>query len=80
MLDLWGLGTGPQGLILECAELSTPIDASGAIYGTFTAGAMRARLPATPLDAPPLVVTSGSSTAPPPRRSPVSPPVRRARC
>lgn len=63
MLNLYGLGAGPNGLILECAELSAPIDATGAIYGSFTLGALRARLPQTPADAPPLVLTSGSDRA-----------------
>jgi pimeloyl-ACP methyl ester carboxylesterase len=58
-----GYGPGPAGLILECAELSAPIDSSGAALGTFTIGVTRARLPQTPLDAPPLVLTSGSNRA-----------------
>ncbi|WP_175583206.1 alpha/beta hydrolase [Nocardia cyriacigeorgica] len=65
-LDLLGLGPAPEGLLLECAEYSTPIDASGAILGSFRNGAIRARLPQTPADAAPLVLTSGadrSSTA-----------------
>src|SRR5690606_31554830 len=59
-LRLLGLGPAPDGLVLECAEYSTPIDAAGAVIGTFRNGAMRARLPQTPADAPPLVLTSGS--------------------
>jgi pimeloyl-ACP methyl ester carboxylesterase len=59
-LDLLGLGPAPAGLILDCAEYSTPIDASGGVLGSFRAGAMRARLPQTPADAAPLVLTSGS--------------------
>ncbi|WP_280504251.1 alpha/beta hydrolase [Nocardia farcinica] len=59
-LRLLGLGPAPDGLVLECAEYSTPIDAAGAVIGNFRNGAMRARLPQTPADAPPLVLTSGS--------------------
>ncbi|KAA0023428.1 alpha/beta hydrolase [Antrihabitans cavernicola] len=59
-LDSLGLGAGPNGLILECADFPAPVDSSGAIYGTFNVGALRARLPQTPLDAAPLVLTSGS--------------------
>ncbi|MBD0323902.1 MAG: alpha/beta hydrolase, partial [Aldersonia sp.] len=59
-LDELGLGPGPDGLLLECAELSAPIDTGGNVYGTFTVGAMRARLPQTPPDVPPLVLTSGT--------------------
>lgn len=65
-LDLLGLGPAPEGLVLECAEYSTPIDASGAILGSFRNGAIRARLPQTPADAAPVMLTSGadrSSTA-----------------
>ncbi|MEU4340635.1 alpha/beta hydrolase [Nocardia sp. NPDC023852] len=59
-LDLLGLGPAPVGLVLDCAEYSTPIDAAGAVLGSFRTGAMRARLAQTPADAPPLVLTSGS--------------------
>lgn len=59
-LDTLGLGPGPNGLILECATFPAPIDAGGAVYGTFDMGALRARLPSTPADAAPLVLTSGS--------------------
>ncbi|MEV0246289.1 alpha/beta hydrolase [Nocardia sp. NPDC050712] len=65
-LNLLGLGAAPAGLVLECAEYSTPIDTQGTVIGSFRTGAMRARLPQTPADAPPLVLTSGtdrSSTA-----------------
>ncbi|WP_084436203.1 alpha/beta hydrolase [Aldersonia kunmingensis] len=58
-----GYGPGPAGLVLECAELSAPIDSSGSSLGTFTIGVSRARLPQTPADAPPLVLTSGSNRA-----------------
>ncbi|MGW5573677.1 alpha/beta hydrolase [Nocardia thailandica] len=53
-------GPGPTGLVLECAEYSTPIDAAGSVLGTFRTAAVRARLPQTPADAAPLVLTSGS--------------------
>lgn len=59
-LDQLGLGPAPNGLVLECAEYSTPIDSGGAVIGNFRNGAMRARLPQTPPDAPPLVLTSGT--------------------
>lgn len=65
-LNLLGLGPAPAGLVLECAEYSTQIDAAGTVLGTFRTGAMRARLPQTPTDVAPLVLTSGtdrSSTA-----------------
>ncbi|WP_280268795.1 alpha/beta hydrolase [Nocardia wallacei] len=57
--NLLGLGTPPPGLIFECAEYSTPIDAGGSILGTFRNGAVRARLQQTPADAAPMVLTSG---------------------
>ncbi|MEU2122270.1 alpha/beta hydrolase [Nocardia niwae] len=59
-LSQLGLGPAPAGLVLECAEYSTPIDSAGAVLGSFRAGALRARLAQTPADAPPLVLTSGS--------------------
>ncbi|MFF0813977.1 alpha/beta hydrolase [Rhodococcus sp. NPDC003318] len=59
-LDTLGLGAGPAGLVLECVELAAPIDAEGTINGAFTLGALRARLPQTPTDVAPLVVTTGS--------------------
>ncbi|MFG1794807.1 alpha/beta hydrolase [Nocardia sp. NPDC049149] len=65
-LDLLGLGPAPAGLVLDCAEFSTPIDAGGAVLGNFRAAAVRARLTQTPTDIAPLVLTSGadrSSTA-----------------
>ncbi|WP_280272021.1 alpha/beta fold hydrolase [Nocardia wallacei] len=58
--NLLGLGAPPAGVIIECAEYSTPIDAGGAILGTFRNGAVRARLQQTPAGAAPLVLTSGS--------------------
>ncbi len=60
------LGAPPAGLIFECADYSTPIDVGGAVLGTFRDSVARARLPQTPADAAPLVLTSGvdrSSTA-----------------
>ncbi|MFR9750288.1 alpha/beta hydrolase [Nocardia sp. 004] len=65
-LDLLGLGPAPTGLVLDCAEYSTQIDAAGTVLGTFRTGALRARLAQTPTDVPPVVLTSGadrSSTA-----------------
>ncbi|TXG91028.1 alpha/beta fold hydrolase [Rhodococcus rhodnii] len=56
-----GVGDVP-GITIDCAAFDAPIDASGERPGTFTAGAMRARTPETPADAPPLVLTSGSDT------------------
>lgn len=64
--DELGFGPGPAGLVLECADFSTPIDTAGTVRGNFRAGAVRARTPQTPADAAPLVLTSGvdrSSTA-----------------
>ncbi|QIS21179.1 alpha/beta hydrolase [Nocardia terpenica] len=55
-----GLGAPPPGLVFECAQYSAPIDAGGTVLGTFRTGAVRARLPQTPADAAPLVLTSGS--------------------
>jgi len=59
-LRLLGLGPAPEGLVLECAEYSTPIDAAGSVIGNFRNGAMRARLAQTPADVAPLVLTSGT--------------------
>ncbi|MFC6012559.1 alpha/beta hydrolase [Nocardia lasii] len=59
-LSSLAFGDGPAGLVLECAEFSTPIDTAGSVIGTFRAGALRARLPQTPTDVAPLVLTSGS--------------------
>ncbi|WP_280402270.1 alpha/beta hydrolase [Nocardia carnea] len=64
--DQLGMGPGVPGVVLECADFSTPIDSAGTVLGNFRAGAVRARLPQTPADVPPLVLTSGvdrSSTA-----------------
>ncbi|OQS13654.1 hydrolase [Nocardia donostiensis] len=58
--DQFGLGPAPAGLVLDCAEYSTPIDASGSVLGSFRTAAVRARLPQTPADAAPLVLTSGA--------------------
>ncbi|MFI9511181.1 alpha/beta hydrolase [Nocardia sp. NPDC052566] len=59
-LNLLGLGPAPEGLVLECAEYSSPIDAAGSVLGNLRTGAMRARLPQTPTDVAPLVLTSGT--------------------
>ncbi|MFD4295513.1 alpha/beta hydrolase [Rhodococcus sp. NPDC058532] len=59
-LGTLGLPPGPPGLVLECSELAAPIDPSGSMPGSFALGALRARLPQTPDDAAPLVLTSGS--------------------
>ncbi|MFC8046953.1 alpha/beta hydrolase [Nocardia sp. NPDC057353] len=61
--DQLGLGAPPNGVVLECAEYSTPIDTAGTVIGNFRNGAVRARLPQTPVDAPPLVLTSGADRA-----------------
>lgn len=53
-------GPAPAGLVLECADFATPIDTAGTVLGTFRAAALRARLPQTPADAAPLVLTSGA--------------------
>ncbi|WP_067704002.1 alpha/beta hydrolase [Nocardia jejuensis] len=58
--NLLGLGTPPTGLILDCAEYTTQVDAAGAVGGNFRNAAMRARYDRTPKDAAPLVLTSGS--------------------
>ncbi|MFH5207528.1 alpha/beta hydrolase [Antrihabitans spumae] len=64
LLEVFDLGAGPAGLVLDCAEFSAAIDKSGNnVYGTFTVGALRARLPQTPVDAAPLVLTSGADRA-----------------
>ncbi|MEV6768696.1 alpha/beta hydrolase [Nocardia sp. NPDC051030] len=65
-LNLLSLGTPPNGLILECAEYTAQMDASGAVGGNFRNAAIRARYDRTPKDVAPLVLTSGadrSSTA-----------------
>ncbi len=54
------LPPGPPGLILECAEFTAPMDAEGKAFGTFAVGALRALLPQTPRDAPPMVFTTGA--------------------
>ncbi|PTR26745.1 pimeloyl-ACP methyl ester carboxylesterase [Rhodococcus sp. OK519] len=58
-----GLGAGPAGLTLECAGYTAPVDPDGTAMGTIEVGALRARLPGTPVDAAPLVLTSGSDIA-----------------
>lgn len=59
------LGYSPStpGVILECADFDAPVDASGEMFGSFSVGAMRARLDRTPADAAPLVLTSGADRA-----------------
>lgn len=64
--DRLGLGPAPREVVLDCAEYQTPIDTAGTVLGSFRTGAVRARLPQTPPEAAPLVLTSGtdlSSTA-----------------
>lgn len=61
--NLLSLGTPPAGLVLECAEYTTQVDATGAVSGNFRTAAMRARYDRTPKDAAPLVLTSGSDRA-----------------
>ncbi|WP_040791124.1 alpha/beta hydrolase [Nocardia paucivorans] len=58
--DRLGLGPAPQGVVLDCAEYQTPIDTAGTVLGSFRTGAVRARLPQTPPDTAPLILTSGS--------------------
>jgi pimeloyl-ACP methyl ester carboxylesterase len=58
-----GLSGGPAGLAFDCAQLSVPVDAEGAIYGAATVGLVRARLPQTPAKAAPIVLTSGVDRA-----------------
>ncbi|MEV0946452.1 alpha/beta fold hydrolase [Rhodococcus sp. NPDC049939] len=52
--------TPPSDLIFECASYQAAVDESGALPGTFTMGALRARLADTPENEAPLVFTSGS--------------------
>lgn len=59
-LEASGLGPGPAGLVFECAEVPTPIDASRSAHGAFALGILRARLPGTPTKVAPLVLTSGA--------------------
>lgn len=58
-----GLGAVPDGVVLECAGYTAPVDTTGSASGTIEVGALRARLTATPADAAPLVLTSGSDVA-----------------
>ncbi|QKT11329.1 alpha/beta hydrolase [Rhodococcus sp. W8901] len=58
-----GLEPGPAGLSLECADYAAPLDATGSAMGPVEVGALRARLPQTPADAAPVVLTSGSDVA-----------------
>ncbi|RRQ28880.1 alpha/beta hydrolase [Rhodococcus sp. Eu-32] len=59
-LDAYGLTPATPGLVLDCADFESPVDASGQMFGSFSVGVMRARLDRTPADAPPLVLTSGA--------------------
>ena len=59
-LGRYGYTPRTPGVILECADFEAPVDASGEMFGSFSVGAMRARLDRTPADAAPLVLTSGS--------------------
>ncbi|MCL2533595.1 MAG: alpha/beta hydrolase [Nocardiaceae bacterium] len=59
-LGALGLGPGPAGLSFECAGFTAPVDSTGGAIGRLDIGAVRARLPQTPADAAPLVLTSGS--------------------
>lgn len=59
-LGALGLGPGPEGLSFECASLIAPIDSTGGATGPLEVGAVRARLPQTPAEAAPLVLTSGA--------------------
>ncbi|WP_241665806.1 alpha/beta hydrolase [Prescottella subtropica] len=59
-----GVGPGPDGLVLECATFTSPVDTPAAGPArSIQVGATRARLPRTPLDAAPLVLTSGADAA-----------------
>ncbi|MBY4228880.1 alpha/beta fold hydrolase [Rhodococcus fascians] len=59
-LGMFGLTATTPGLTLECGEYEADVDASGQMFGTFAVGALRATLDRTPVDAGPLVFTSGS--------------------
>ncbi|SNS24243.1 alpha/beta hydrolase [Rhodococcoides kyotonense] len=59
-LDAYGLTPGTPGLVFDCADFESPVDASGEMFGSFSVGVMRARLGSTPSEAPPLVLTSGA--------------------
>ncbi len=59
-LNAHGLPTGPTGLLLECAEVSAPVDSAGSVPGSFPLAVMRATVPDTPDDVAPLVLTTGS--------------------
>lgn len=60
IVSSYGLPPGPTGLVLECAEVITPIDAAGSVPGTFPLGVVRARVPGTPDDVAPVVLTTGA--------------------
>ncbi|MEE4022888.1 alpha/beta hydrolase [Gordonia sp. PKS22-38] len=55
----WGIDA-PGGVSVECAELSVPVNPYRPTGDTLTVALTRARVEATPADAPPLVLTSGS--------------------
>ncbi|QLY29338.1 alpha/beta hydrolase [Nocardia huaxiensis] len=61
--NLLSLGAPPAGLVLECAEYTTQVDATGTVAGNFRTAALRARTDKTPLDVAPLVLTSGTDRA-----------------
>ncbi|WP_186626609.1 alpha/beta hydrolase [Rhodococcus sp. BP22] len=61
--DLYGLTSRTPGVVLECADFEAPVDPSGQMFGSFSVGALRAKLDRTPPDAAPLVFTSGSDRA-----------------
>lgn len=50
----------PAGVTIECAEFDSPVDRNKPDGEVVTIAATRARTAATPADAPPLVLTSGS--------------------
>lgn len=54
------LPAGPTGLVIECSEITAPIDEAGTVPGTFPLGILRARVPQTPADVAPVVLTTGT--------------------
>lgn len=52
--------TAPPGAIVECAEFDSPVDPAQPDDETLTVAATRVRTSATPADAAPLVLTTGS--------------------
>lgn len=59
-IKIHGYGAGPQGLLLECATYPVHLEVDDAQSPQIDLGAVRARLPQTPKDAAPIVVSSGS--------------------